>query len=511
MQIYDIKHLREKVQLDVEGYKSFDDYLFKNPTKKRLAYAYVKNIQGSIQLSRLIEIFEESDEVNFYSSPRYFSMMLNDETYRQIFHKYIKDPFTWVNAASTIQSYMFDSKRLLNGDYQQNISTSVELAINAVQTHYSVGFSSIHSTPAHQKHYQTEYFDKKLNLEDTFFKNFFELLGFEKRPAEHENLIIQTYHNIIELYDKDSELTLQIDIRKYTNSIAKILMPKTSKRNTYDKRNTLVLKFLFKNQLAEKIYRQLIDTSNINLINDYLDDLQKLKELPEYKVLCSIAEQFLIDLRDKKDYLYTSSSWIATYSVHYQYVERNVIHFSDRNQLLRLYKKVHLTDEDNSVLEYRMMSLPRNVQKSSKILVDYGLMTISNHQEHLHLSTFKNLANGLSNVHSQNFMRYPIADVKYVFKEVDADLENLATYLKLMESAGKEVIFEDTRKWSNTIDSTISTCFEVDQYLSNKAEFIEQRKDKLVLKNQAINDFLSKSVMNDVKFINNKIKENEKD
>jgi hypothetical protein len=287
-------------------------------------------------------------------------------------------------------------------------------------------------------------------------------------------------------------------------------MPKTSKRNTYDKRNTLVLKFLFKNQLAEKIYRQLIDTSNINLINDYLDDLQKLKELPEYKVLCSIAEQFLLDLRDKKDYLYTSSSWIATYSVHYQYVERNVIHFSDRNQLLRIYKKVHLTDEDNSVLEYRMMSLPRNVQKSSKILVDYGLMTISNHQEHLHLSTFKNLANGLSNVHSQNFMRYPIADVKYVFKEVDADLENLATYLKLMESAGKEVIFEDTRKWSNTIDSTISTCFEVDQYLSNKTEFIEQRKDKLVLKNQAINDFLSKSVMNDVKFINNKIKENEK-
>jgi hypothetical protein len=169
-----------------------------------------------------------------------------------------------------------------------------------------------------------------------------------------------------------------------------------------------------------------------------------------------------------------------------------------------------LTDEDNSVLEYRMMSLPRNVQKSSKILVDYGLMTISNHQEHLHLSTFKNLANGLSNVHSQNFMRYPIADVKYVFKEVDADLENLATYLKLMESAGKEVIFEDTRKWSNTIDSTISTCFEVDQYLSNKTEFIEQRKDKLVLKNQAINDFLSKSVMNDVRFINNKIKENEK-
>ena len=74
MQIYDIKHLREKVQLDVEGYKSFDDYLFKNPTKKRLAYAYVKNIQGSIQLSRLIEIFEESDEVNFYSSPRYFSL-----------------------------------------------------------------------------------------------------------------------------------------------------------------------------------------------------------------------------------------------------------------------------------------------------------------------------------------------------------------------------------------------------------------------------------------------------
>jgi hypothetical protein len=79
-----------------------------------------------------------------------------------------------------------------------------------------------------------------------------------------------------------------------------------------------------------------------------------------------------------------------------------------------------------------------------------------------------------------------------------------------MESAGKEVIFEDTRKWSNSIDSTISTCFEVDQYLSNKAEFIEQRKDKLVLKNQAINDFLSKSVMNDVKFINDKIKANEK-
>lgn len=491
MKIYDIDNVRSKVILDIEEYQSIDHYLFKNPYLKRLVYSYLKESPEQIELSKLDELFSKTIDLSYYDSDEHFVRMANNQLYRKMYNSYIINPNSWVHGSMQAQSYFFDAKNLLKGEYQEKISKVVDLAIRSISMHYSVSAAGIHQTPKHQEFYQ-QWFDKKKSIEDDFFNKMFE----ENILDDKEMYKVQRYHNIIEIYDTQTTLTLQFNIQAYTNTVLKVLMPKVSNRSTKDKRNTLVTKFLAKCNYAMKIYQWLISGENITFINDYLTSLEKLQEVPQFKVLHSITRQFLEDIKNKEQSTYIGSEWISLQMCHKNVVERNVIHFSSKTSLLRIYRKVRYIENENSKpisdeYELRPYSIPKNLDRSAKMLLNHGLITFSTNADKLNQKTFEDLSSGKIHTDAKLFMRLPIIDSSYIFNQANDKVEKFNQEIEDSLEKGLIVEYPNTRIETKKHDKTMSTYFETMSYLNDPSEFTNYRNElnhaKLMLTHSYIN------------------------
>jgi hypothetical protein len=300
------------------------------------------------------------------------------------------------------------------------------------------------------------------------------------------------YNDMIEIYDTESELTLQMNIKSYTNTTLRILMPRIAKRSTKDKRNTLTPKFFAKCEYSFKLYKWLISAENISLVNKYLEDLELLKTQPQYKMLVASLETFLEDTKNKNKATYTNADWYIMQMCHENVVERNTIHFSSKNSLLRIYRKIkYMNSNDENEYCLRPYSIPKKTNLAAKWLINYGFITFSTIDDKLNQKTFENLAKGNVVNEAKLFMRLPIIDSSYIFKQANNEIELLNDEINQAINNDYLIEYEDTRIWSKSYPETISTYFEIMKYLYEPEEFKQTRELLENEKIRSINSFIN--------------------
>lgn len=493
-QIYDILDLRQKIEIDLSDYLSLDHYLYLHPLLKRLVYAYIKKYDGQekLKLSKVHEIFKDSDKIEFYDNrentevSKHEEFYESDEIYKYVYNKYVKNPEIWINGPMSAQGYFFDAKKLLFGDTQKKINEVVNLAISSANLHYSVALTNFYNYE--NFNFYQKWFDLKSSMETDFFNMI--LNRFVRSTSDKSTYKIQCYHDIIEIYDTETSLTLQMTLKHNTNTALKILMPKEAIRSTMNKRNTLVSKFLMKCEIANKIYRSLIDINNLTLINAYLDNIDNLTNLPQMKLMTAVVKTFLEDLRGKEKSTYFDTDWLTLQMVHKNVVERNSIHFSEKNALLRIYRKINYTN-DSSINEIilRPYSIPKNLDRAAKLLINHGFITFSRIEEPLNQLTFENLANRKTVNHAKLFMRLPIIDAKIIYDFADVEIIKLQRIIHQHLKDKEDLIFEDTREFAET-DKNFFSYYETMSYFENPIEFNQKQAYLLTERKELFEKFL---------------------
>lgn len=487
MKLYDIKkEITEKCIIDINQYSSLDEYLLKNKFLKRLVYGYLKKSDHNVKLSYLDQIFKNTTTLEGLYSNQQLEYYRNDQFYKYVFDKYIKSPETWLNGHITIQPYLFDSKFLLKGEYQIHAYHSVQKMFGIANPYYLGQKLNIRSFDQEILDFYNNWFKEKRNFERKFYDK---IISKFEIP---NHLQVRYYWKFIEIYDTTTSLTLQIELKNYTNSSVNVLMPVDVVRSSFGRRNNLSFKFLMKEKFASDLYSYLINSLNINEINEFLDKLEHFEEMTQSKVYQSVIVHILEDFRDKNDAGSFGDPFLDVYLLQYNSIEKNSLHYSITNKLLRYHRKIK--NSDGSIVQLASYNLPKDIDKAAKILLMSGFINICQHGVEMSEKEYQYVAKDEdSNQYIMQFLRTPLYDVGNEMS-LYSDYEKQLSYdIKEMQKKGIEINFEDSRGYSKEYEYTKLKSnlnyFDYMLYQKNKEKFLENNDKRLESVQKRLQDF----------------------
>lgn len=443
MKIYNLpEEFRTKCVIDLEQYSSLDEYLLKNRLTRRLVYYYLKLTKNQqIQLSYLDEIFKNTSSYDELISEKQQSYLKSDQVYKKVFQKYISVPEIWTNGVNQIQAFYFDNKYLLNGKYQIYAHYADDFIQHYSNIHYVENLSSIRNRNSEHLKYYNDWFKTKRRLERSFYEKILKKFDFS------ETLKIKYYWKYLEIFDTESLLTLQFEIRFGSNTTVRVLMPDDVKRSSFGRRNTLAFKFLTKHQTVSDLYRYFVNYENFDEVNEFTKELDSLEADQRFKMIQSKMIQILEDLRNEDESACYLNDYLSLYLIHYNSIEKNTIHYSEKNKLLRYYRQIKY--EDGSIQKLSSYNLPKNVKIASKHLIMSGFVSILPYKDSFDEKEYFLVSKDEhENLYAIQFLRTPIKDVAdevsnhylHYEKSLRLDIEHL-------QETGQKISFDDTRKY----------------------------------------------------------------
>ena len=500
MILYELKHdLRDRCELDIKSIddktvNSLDEYLFRFPRQRKLAYAYLKSMSAdsTIAISKLHALFKDFDDLEWLlHSTTHKKRKLNDEIYSNVVQKYIRNPYTWVSSMVHVQPYLFDAKYLLLGQFQSVADRCTWAYINTQSMHYAGIHNKVRTLEGLEKH--NHWFVDKLAIEKKFYDKLLKRFNFSAA------LRIKAYSRWIEVYDDVSKLCLQFELHPLEIRL-KIIFPVGSRQRGRKINNTLTMKLLSRYYELFTLYNTL--TSSQSDVAAYLNALSANNELRSdtYSRLHASLVQVLSDFVDKsKGSYFDDEKLLNLYAVNSNSVERYAIAISRKYKRLRIYRKVKiLNDKFNRTDDICLSSYSiwgTDIEYWAHELLAMGIINIGHVTEKHSLYDYELLATGKSQTFALQFLKLPQVQATRIFEQYESMQDLLQSEVNYLLDNNRDAT--DTRTWSKLPATKINTYFEWLHKCLDNDKFEEERKSRLSAKNASIINFttINKSIL----------------
>lgn len=495
MILYEIReNIRQKVQFDITEFtlssgetirfNSLDEFLFRAPLLKKLVYAYLKGMpdDGLMPLSYVANIFSEFNSVEYFSSGLHCDRMIHDTLYKKLVEKYIRNVHTWAGSMIYVQPYLFDAKYLLIGQYQKIADKCAWEWSNVQSMHYAGIHNHVRTLVGVKKH--NDWFTTRMSIEKSFFSSIFRNLSFN--PA----LVIKSYWKFIEVFDKNTQLTVQY-IFSETRVDTRIIFPRNSKKYGRQDAPYLTMKLFARYQ--ELFNLHIILSSKTIEISKYFTDLEqnKITHVDTWSRLHAATKQIVLDQLKKESGTYIENRQLSMYFVNVNSVERCTFTISNKSKHFRIYRHVNIAGHDDTLHHGSYLLGSKDCDMIATKLLDMGFMNIGyNSTEHLHnMSDYKLLSDSKSDAFSIQFLKLPQNEASKLFDSY-ADVQQLLS-AEVEYALENNIEYKDTRQKKN-YTSDMNTWFEWKQYTEDSAKYDAERKEKQQNKRQLIRNFIKK-------------------
>lgn len=490
-ELYDLRDLRSKCNMDVMqighlGTKSLDQYLFNFPLQKQLAYAYLKNVGSTpVKISYLHSLFKEFDRVIYFKSKEHKQRMKDDEIYKKIVNRYVRNPWTWVTSMQPMQPYFFDSKYLKIGQFQKIAKRCADTYFNVQLMHYTIPYSKI-KTKDHMSNHN-EWWIERQKIEKSYFNNLLKPLRISTK------LRYKWFHRYLEFYDTVSTLTLQFEISQFEVKMH-IIWPRGSKKRSRKESQYQIMKLIQRYQELFALYQKL---SNDRMERcTYLDATKSVDEkFPEtFKMLKGTMVHFLEDIHNQNGSAYINDQEVQCYLVHQGSVESCVL--AARRGKIRLYRTIKLLNdplERTDTIDLCSYLIPeKDIESQAAELLYIGMLNIGDKRELHTMYDYELLATGKSKEFALQYFKLPSIDAMKFFSDYEEQLELLKVEIQYYEENDLQV--EDTRDFSSEkLDYPLTTYFEWDKFNTDPVRFDRDREKFSIEKDNRIKDFVKKN------------------
>ena len=470
--LYELKNsIESKLTIDVneidgiDFHGNFHLYLLKFPNIKVLVYDYLKRIDHQIKLSDLHALFIGWQQTEYFSSPKHEHHFRLNANYSDVYEKYVNriGKHLWVEGPMRYNSYIFDAKYLLLGEYQKYAAKGLKFAF-AGFTHPAGPESFTRSiTNRDASNAMKSLFEDKQNIEDQYFG---EVL---KQFNQHKPDFLQSYgySNYIEIYDKISELLFKVTLNRDNFHTYEIVFPTKRKNKSRKLAIELAFNFVIKHKSVSALLNNLINEQNRILTNKYLVNISSLKNRESFSIYINSMSAVLNDMINRNESTFIKYPRLNSIFVRQGMIETNTINVSSGRNYLRIARNINYNNHHEQV-QLKSFYVKGSVEEMASELFFLDCINIVDRKHNHDLTEYRLISeNKLSK--SKMFLREPVKNILNElfddYESIQSSLENEAESLVI----NKEKI-ADTRKTYEK--STITTL--------NEIRFMNKYEDKYI-------------------------------
>lgn len=502
---YRIYHLEDSIrdscivdinEIDGHTIRSLDEYAFRFKVNWILVYGYLKTCKKPTKLSYLHKIFTGNHTLEHFDSAKHLKYYAEDEDYRNVINKYVRNKYTWCKTMSPLQSYFFDSKYLLMGNYQKIAKKNAMSFFTSQNTHYSVMINRFKVSQKHVDYYNI-FFEEKKALEKQFYNEYL-------KQYNNPNLTFLFHYNKIEIFDKVSQLFLQIELNHGGIYDSKICFSTNKKKNrTVDESKRLALNIIVKNPDISHLYNRLITGEGVAYVNNYLNQVDALKLTDQYQHLFVSYESLIKDIKNREESCYFDDEYfIDTYLVHNKYYEKVRVNKIFSGEDIRLSRIVNFKlDGEYTEMELKSFRLKGDIREQTEYFIMSDLLNIGHVNREHNTFEYELMCQGDHVDYMIAFMREPTLDATRLFNdyvEVQRSMELDVEYhldnnikikdtrdkcdkrdriISLFERYAKDWRIEYTENVDNMIDDRNKLMVKLAEKLYKIPSYMEKNKD----------------------------------
>lgn len=457
--LYELKHdIENRVEIDatnIDGinfYGNFHLYLLKFEKQKVLVYDYLKRIDVDIKLSELHTLFSKFDSVEYFESDAHKDLMQTDCHYASTYEKYVGriGKHLWVHGPNRYNSYIFDAKYLLFGQYQHYAAEGLKFAY-ASFTHPIGDLTyarSITNKPAAWE--MKMLFENKKTIEDNYFNDVLKQFNSVKPDFLHAS----GYSNYIEIYDTTSELMFKVTLNRDNFHNYEMTFPTKRKHKSRKLAIDLAFNFVIKHKSVSALLNMLMIDSYRSLTNSYLTSIAEFKKSKGFALYVNSMEAVINDMIERNASTFVSYPRMHGIFVRNNTIETNILNVSKGRNYLRIARNISYNSIDNAEpIQLKSFYIKGSPTEIAEQLFYIDCINIVDRKAHHDMTEYKLISeNKLQK--SKMLLREP---VKTILNELFVNYENVQQSLEheAENAVINNEIIEDTRK-QYTSSKTVS-------------------------------------------------------